>query len=117
MSYLLSAVRQWLECADERIFSTLDAIRCHLFDMCGVSLPTSAGRVPDGGIDQIRQLHVLGGVVGPVKLRSTLIKRRTTSFARLDALLEILGPAWVGALSRKCTRVVSVHIPPQTLPI
>lgn len=28
------------------------------------------------------------------KLHSTLVKRRTTSLARLDALLEILGPAW-----------------------
>ena len=28
------------------------------------------------------------------KLHSTLVKRRTTSLARLDALLEILGPGW-----------------------
>lgn len=28
------------------------------------------------------------------KLHSTLVKRRTTSLARLDALLEILGPEW-----------------------
>ena len=28
------------------------------------------------------------------KLHSTLVKRRTTSLARLDALLEILGPRW-----------------------
>jgi transposase len=28
------------------------------------------------------------------KLHSTLVKRRTTSLARLDALLEILGPDW-----------------------
>jgi transposase len=28
------------------------------------------------------------------KLHSTLVKRRTTSMARLDALLEILGPGW-----------------------
>ena len=33
-----------------------------------------------------------------VKLRSGLVHRRTSSMARLDALLEILGPAWVSAL-------------------
>ncbi len=33
------------------------------------------------------------------KLHSTLVKRRPTSLARLDALLEILGPDWHAALS------------------
>lgn len=33
------------------------------------------------------------------KLHSTLVHRRSVSLARLDALLEILGPAWHGALS------------------
>ena len=33
-----------------------------------------------------------------VKVRSQLVHRRTTSMARLDALLEILGPAWVAAI-------------------
>ena len=33
-----------------------------------------------------------------VKIRSGLVHRRTTSMARLDALLEIMGPAWVTAL-------------------
>lgn len=33
------------------------------------------------------------------KLHSTLVKRRTTSLAKLDALLEILGPDWHAALS------------------
>ena len=33
-----------------------------------------------------------------VKVRSGLVHRRTTSMARLDALLEIMGPAWVTAL-------------------
>ncbi len=33
-----------------------------------------------------------------VKIRSGLVHRRTTSMARLDALLEILGPAWVAAI-------------------
>lgn len=33
------------------------------------------------------------------RLRQTLVKRRTKSLARLDALLEILGPGWIDALS------------------
>jgi transposase len=33
------------------------------------------------------------------RLHSTLVKRRTTSLARLDALLEILGPDWHAAFS------------------
>nr|WP_225953753.1 IS110 family transposase [Kibdelosporangium phytohabitans] len=33
-----------------------------------------------------------------VKLRSNVIKRRTGVLARLDALLELLGPAWHAAL-------------------
>ena len=52
---------------------------------------------PDG-------LHTEAGI-GPggalkraVKIRSGLVHRRTTSMARLDALLEILGPGWVAAL-------------------
>ncbi|MFI5614639.1 IS110 family transposase [Amycolatopsis sp. FDAARGOS 1241] len=52
---------------------------------------------PDG-------LHAAAGL-GPgeplrraVKLRSNLVKRRTSVLARLDALLEILSPAWHAAL-------------------
>jgi transposase len=55
-------------------------------------------------------LHTEDGV-GPghpmrraVKLRSTLVKRRTATLARLDALLEILGPGWVAALSSDMTK-------------
>lgn len=33
-----------------------------------------------------------------VKIRSGLVHRRSASMARLDALLEIMGPAWVAAL-------------------
>jgi transposase len=33
------------------------------------------------------------------RLRQTLVKRRTKTLARLDALLEILGPSWLNALS------------------
>ena len=32
------------------------------------------------------------------KLRATLVKRRTTTLSRLDALLELLGPDWLAAL-------------------
>ncbi|WIX86861.1 IS110 family transposase [Amycolatopsis sp. DG1A-15b] len=52
---------------------------------------------PDG-------LHTAAGL-GPgeslrraVKLRSNLVKRRTSVLARLDALLELLGPSWHAAL-------------------
>jgi transposase len=38
------------------------------------------------------------------KLRATLVKRRTATLARLDALLEILGPGWVAALSSDLTK-------------
>jgi hypothetical protein len=31
------------------------------------------------------------------KLRATLVKRRTTTLSRLDALLELLGPGWLAA--------------------
>src|ERR1700754_814409 len=37
------------------------------------------------------------------KMHSTLVKRRTTSIARLDALLEILGPDWHAAFSADLT--------------
>ena len=33
-----------------------------------------------------------------VKQRSTMVKRRTAVYARLDALVELLGPAWYDAL-------------------
>jgi hypothetical protein len=45
-----------------------------------------------------------------VELRFTLIKRRTTSFARLDALREILGPAWVGALGANMSKTVLLFL-------
>jgi transposase len=37
------------------------------------------------------------------KMHSTLVKRRTTCLARLDALLEILGPQWHAAFSADLT--------------
>ena len=39
-----------------------------------------------------------GALKRAVKVRSGLVHRRTASMARLDALLEILGPAWVAAI-------------------
>ncbi len=36
-----------------------------------------------------------------VKIRAGLVHRRTTAMARLDCLLEILGPDWVEALGSR----------------
>src|SRR6185437_1012746 len=38
--HAVSSATMAFGCADERILSTLGAICCHLFDVCGVSLPT-----------------------------------------------------------------------------
>jgi transposase len=43
------------------------------------------------------------------KLHSTLVKRRTTGLARLDALLEILGPDWHAALSGDLSNKTSLR--------
>lgn len=42
-----------------------------------------------GSADPLRRL---------VKQRSTMVKRRTAVYARIDALLELLGPAWYAVL-------------------
>jgi len=39
-----------------------------------------------------------------VKIRSSLVRRRSQCMHRLDALLEILGPDWVGALGSDMTQ-------------
>ena len=39
-----------------------------------------------------------------VKLRSGLVHRRSTAMARLDSLLEILGPGWTDALGTRMTQ-------------
>ena len=39
-----------------------------------------------------------------VKIRSGLVHRRTTAMARLDSLLEILGPGWTDALGTRMTQ-------------
>jgi transposase len=41
-----------------------------------------------------------------VKIRSTLVRRRSTSMHRLDSLLEILGPQWIEALGSDMTSTV-----------
>lgn len=43
----------------------------------------------DASADPLRRL---------VKQRSTMVKRRTAVYSRLDALVELLGPAWYGVL-------------------
>jgi transposase len=43
------------------------------------------------------------------KMHSTLVKRRTTSVARLDALLEILGPDWHAAFAADLTNKSSLQ--------
>ena len=39
-----------------------------------------------------------------VKIRAGLVHRRSTAMARLDSLLEILGPGWIDALGTRMTR-------------
>jgi transposase len=46
----------------------------------------------DGPADPLRRA---------VKVRSTMVKRRTAVFSRLDAHLELLGPAWYDALGSR----------------
>ena len=55
-------------------------------------------------------LH-LAATLGPgdplkraVKIRAGLVHRRSTAMARLDSLLEILGPGWTDALGTRMTR-------------
>ena len=49
----------------------------------------------DSSADPLRRL---------TKQRSTLVKRRTAVYSRLDALLELLGPAWYEVLGSGYTR-------------
>ena len=44
------------------------------------------------------------------KLHSTLVLRRSTILARLDALLEILGPAWLAALGSSLSHVTPLRL-------
>lgn len=49
----------------------------------------------DSSADPLRRL---------TKLRSTLVKRRTAVYSRLDALVELLGPAWYDVLGSDYTK-------------
>src|SRR5690348_2781991 len=49
------------------------------------------------GLHTERGLGPGDGLRRATKLHSTLVQRRSTSLARLDALLELLGPAWYAA--------------------
>lgn len=51
------------------------------------------------GLHQERGLGPGDPLRRATKMHSTLVKRRTTSLARLDALLEILGPDWHAAFA------------------
>lgn len=58
--HAVSSATMAFGCADERILSTLGAIRCHVCDVCGISLPTlcrPVSAIP--GLDQLRQLRLL----------------------------------------------------------
>lgn len=54
-----------------------------------------------------------------VKIRSGLVHRRTTSMQRLDCLLELMGPAWVGAIGsdmcKTAFRLLSRYANPRTV--
>lgn len=57
-------------------------------------------QVGDGPAEPLRRV---------VKMRSSIVKRRTAVYQRLDALLEVLGPAWYDALGSnygKCALAV-----------
>jgi len=45
-----------------------------------------------------------------VKRRSNLVMRRTTAMHRLDALLEIMSPAWVEALSTSMNKIALLFL-------
>jgi transposase len=70
---------------------------------------TKSDRLDSGLLARLPLLHPEGlhleRGLGPgdpmrraTRMRQTLVKRRTQTLARLDALLEILGPGWVAAL-------------------
>lgn len=49
------------------------------------------------GFQTNRSLGPADALRRAVKLHSTLVKQRSTAFARIDALLDILGPSWLAA--------------------
>ncbi len=64
-------------------------------------------RLPILHPDGLHLQHALGPgdpLKRAVKLRSSLVHRRSTCMQRLDALLELLGPAWVAAIGSDMTK-------------
>ena len=53
---------------------------------------------PDGELVEVDELGPAEPLKRAVRRRSSLIERRTGCFQRLDALLELLGPAWADVL-------------------
>lgn len=76
-------------------------------------------RLPILHPDGLHLQHALGPgdpLKRAVKLRSSLVHRRSTCMQRLDALLELLGPAWVAAIgsdmSKTAFRFLAVYADP-----
>lgn len=53
---------------------------------------------PDGELVEVDELGPAEPLKRAVRRRSSLVERRTGSFQRLDALVELLGPAWADVL-------------------
>ena len=67
-----------------------DRIDSELLAGCPCCTPKACGSTPGRGpAHSLRRL---------VKQRSTMVKRRVAVYARLDALVELLGPAWYAVL-------------------
>lgn len=76
-------------------------------------------RLPILHPDGLHLQHALGPgdpLKRAVKLRSSLVHRRSTCMQRLDVLLELLGPAWVAAIgsdmSKTAFRFLAVYADP-----
>ena len=53
---------------------------------------------PDGDLVEVDELGPAEPLKRAVRRRSSLVERRTGSYQRLDALVELLGPAWADVL-------------------
>ncbi len=83
--------------ADLRAYYSKHAKNDHLDSKMLARLPLLhpeglRGHTGDGPADPLRRI---------VKIRASIIKRRTAVFQRLDAQLELLGPAWYDALGTR----------------